>query len=169
MNAKTDLIAQPDVADAFYYERRPDYGGIRDTKSNGLARANGISNPIEVLNPRSQEGVDHLNSTVVVQDNGDADPMAPDPTTRTSPYTWDLSQISMPRGLIWRASDSGTVDHNGWYMFHYDRIAGLDQYIYLMDEDKVEEIHPVRSLILTLCSTIYSASFHWLNFFQDAN
>ncbi|EGC45360.1 exo-beta-1,3-glucanase [Histoplasma capsulatum var. duboisii H88] len=140
-----DKYLEPDVADAFYYERRPDYGGIRDTKSNGLARANGISNPIEVLNPRSQEGVDHLNSTVVVQDNGDADPMAPDPTTRTSPYTWDLSQISMPRGLIWRASDSGTVDHNGWYMFHYDRIAGLDQYIYLMDEDKVEEIHPEMS------------------------
>lgn len=128
-----------------------------------------MSNPIEVPNPRSQEGADHLNSTVVVRDNGNVNPMAPAPTTRVSPYIWDLSQISMPRGLIWKASDSGTVDHNGWYMFHYDKLAGDDQYIYIMDEDKVAETHPVRSLILTLCSTIHLASFHWLNFFQNTN
>ncbi|PGG96344.1 hypothetical protein GX51_07874 [Blastomyces parvus] len=136
------LLKSPDVADAFYYEHRPDYGDTRDIKPSGLARAYGISNPIEVLNPHSQDGVDPLNSTVVVRDNGNADPMAPAPTTRTSPYTWDLSQISMPRRFIWKDSVSATVADNGWFMFHHDKIAGDDQYIYIMNADKVEEIHP---------------------------
>ncbi|QSS63018.1 hypothetical protein I7I51_00074 [Histoplasma capsulatum] len=137
-----DKYLEPDVADAFYYERRPDYGDISDIESDRLTRAYGISNPIEVLNPRRQVGVNHLNSSRVVKHNDNADPFVPAPTTRVSPYTWDLSQISMPRNMIWKRRNNATIDDNGLFMFNYDKIAGDDQYIYIMGEDKVDETHP---------------------------
>ncbi|EER43715.1 exo-beta-1,3-glucanase [Histoplasma capsulatum H143] len=136
------LLKSPNVADAFYYERRPDYGDVSDIESDRLARAYGISNPIEVLNPRRQVGVNHLNSSRVVKHNDNADPLAPAPTTRISQYTWDLSQISMPRNAIWKGRNSATVDENGLFMFNYDKIAGDDQYIYILGEDEVAETHP---------------------------
>ncbi|EEH35016.2 glucan 1,3-beta-glucosidase [Paracoccidioides lutzii Pb01] len=134
------LVESPDVADAFYYEHRPDNDGIL-TDLRG--RVKGISYNVEAIKPHGQEGVNHSNDSVVAQGNGNADQLMP-PTlmVRMSNFIWDLSQISMPRGMIWKDPYSATLSDNGLFMFHYDGISGDDQYIYIMDEDEVAETHP---------------------------
>ncbi|ODH20229.1 hypothetical protein ACO22_05936 [Paracoccidioides brasiliensis] len=134
------LVESPDVADAFYYEHRPDNDGIL-TDLRGRVRD--ISYNVDAIKSHGQGGVNHSNDSVVAQGNGNVDQLMPSALiTRESNYIWDLSQISMPRGMIWKDPYSATLSANGQFMFHYDRISGEDQYIYIMDEDEVSETHP---------------------------
>ncbi|OAT07954.1 hypothetical protein BDBG_16924 [Blastomyces gilchristii SLH14081] len=137
MNA---LLQSPDVSEAYYYERWNAQVHPPDPRSSSKGRSHlAVASTLH-----GQKNGNHFtNGNKTVLDAGNATQFNKRAVkTREHGLIWDLSQISMPRGSIWRSPTSHTVGDDEEFLFHYDDISGDDQYIYIFDEDGVWNDHP---------------------------
>ncbi|KAI1771426.1 pectin lyase-like protein [Hypoxylon cercidicola] len=56
---------------------------------------------------------------------------------------WPPSQVSLPKGKVWQAADSQSLDPNTAepFLFHYDDAAGAGQYVYVIGEEGIWVSH----------------------------
>lgn len=127
---------QPDVDWAYYYEQ---YYLDHPVSDNDPDLEPGISLPNdENVDPDTEDPTDGS----ILRKRA--------PTTRRSDY-WELSQVSVPPGQVWKTSQSGSYgDALGMlpgFKYRYDDDpAGAGQTIYAMNEEIIWTDHVVRPL-----------------------
>ncbi|ODH53683.1 hypothetical protein GX48_00101 [Paracoccidioides brasiliensis] len=125
------LKESPDVEFAYYYQQwnanvgpeepRPRTPTFANSQTQGVGSRSNVSNVVS--------DHDHGNATL----NRFNKRL---PIKKSSPFTWDLSQISIPKGWYWNTLSSGSVDPQtkNW-AYRYDSVNGEGQTVYLLKED----------------------------------
>ncbi|KAM0254537.1 hypothetical protein ACHAQJ_006697 [Trichoderma viride] len=148
------LLKSPDVADAYYYEEWNAKVGGNDFDYEDFLD-NSLSDTDYTLDyvPTQDDGLEVANDTLTDR-NWVPRPQLEKraPKTRATDF-WPGSQVSLPPGKKWKATDSDSYDSSNTeapYKFHWDNNPTQEQFVYVSAEaglwtehvDNIEYLRP---------------------------